>query len=397
MVPKGKAAWFEKRLQQLGAKVTRLREDWNHLLTRRKDGATLTPEQKAAVDKASNSPETVHVGVLQMPDAATAELALTRFEQSVGTKGRAGPQEDPYAKVVLPMERRRLHQARAQAASGFHAGRRHLDRRNRGDGRAGRAHAVEGRPSVGLLRLQGAASSRSNHVGGDIHAMAEIDRRKLPPDHAPDPAQRDPSRGADPMRRPRCAPAPPEPEVAPFPDAERQALEAKQIIDRSSCCSTPGMWPSSYIRDPADLLALAIEQANQTFRNSGLGNINLRLVHTQLIDYDETGGDQFDHLYRMVDGVGAFKDVKKLRDEKRADIVGLILDNPTGCGLSTRVGAEADEAYLRRAPRLRRDHRSRSRTRSATSSAPGTTASWTPTTSRLPSATATSTAPNGAT
>ena len=102
----------------------------------------------------------------------------------------------------------------------------------------------------------------------------------------------------------------------------------------------------TYIHDPADLSALAIEQANQTFRNSGLGNISLRLVHTQLIDYDESGADQFDHLYRMVDGVGAFKDLKKLRDEKRADIVGLVLDSPTGCGQSTRVGADADEAYF---------------------------------------------------
>ena len=66
----------------------------------------------------------------------------------------------------------------------------------------------------------------------------------------------------------------------------------------------------------------------------------------QLIDYDEAGADQFVHLYRMVDGIGAFKNVKKLRDEKRADIVGLILDNPTGCGLSTRVGADADEAFF---------------------------------------------------
>ena len=102
----------------------------------------------------------------------------------------------------------------------------------------------------------------------------------------------------------------------------------------------------TYIHDPADLSALAIEQANQTFRNSGLGNISLRLVHTQLIDYDEAGADLFDHLYRMVDGVGAFKDLKKLRDEKRADIVGLVLDSPTGCGQSTRVGAEADEAFF---------------------------------------------------
>ena len=46
---------------------------------------------------------------------------------------------------------------------------------------------------------------------------------------------------------------------------------------------------SHYMRDPADLLEIAIEQANEAFRNSGLGNISLRLVHTQTIDYDEVG------------------------------------------------------------------------------------------------------------
>ncbi len=48
-----------------------------------------------------------------------------------------------------------------------------------------------------------------------------------------------------------------------------------------------------------------------TFRNSGLNNISLRLVHNGFVDY-----------------------------------VGLVLDNPTGCGLSTRVGAEAEEAFF---------------------------------------------------
>ena len=44
------------------------------------------------------------------------------------------------------------------------------------------------------------------------------------------------------------------------------------------------------------MLPLAIEEANETFRNSGLGNITLRLVHSQAIDYDESGADHFDHL-----------------------------------------------------------------------------------------------------
>ncbi len=101
-----------------------------------------------------------------------------------------------------------------------------------------------------------------------------------------------------------------------------------------------------YVREPADLLAFAIEEANATFRNSGNGNVTLRLVHTQMIEYDETEDDQFTHLYTMVDGLGPFGNVRQLRDEKLADIVGLIIDNPTGCGLSTRIGPSSDAAFF---------------------------------------------------
>jgi hypothetical protein len=101
-----------------------------------------------------------------------------------------------------------------------------------------------------------------------------------------------------------------------------------------------------YVRDPADLLAVAIDETNETFRNSGLGNIKLRLVHTQPINYDGSADDQFTHLYTMVDGLGPFSDVKRLRNEKHADIVGLVIDNARGCGLSTRIGPESDDAYF---------------------------------------------------
>ena len=144
---------------------------------------------------------------------------------------------------------------------------------------------------------------------------------------------------SNPNASPAPRPAPPEPAVAPLADADRQALEAKSITIDLMVLYT-GNAAKRYIRDPADLLALAIEETNETFRNSGLGNISLRLVHSQLIDYDASTEDQFTHLYTMVDGLGPFKDLKKLRNEKRADIVGLIIDNPNGCGLSTRIGPE---------------------------------------------------------
>ena len=180
-------------------------------------------------------------------------------------------------------------------------------------------------------------------LGGGVKAFSEMDRRQIPADH-PEPGGRiDSLPDAVPPSAPRAPVA--EPTVAPFPDAERLALEAKDIIIDVMLLYSRNV-AELYVRKPEDLLALAIEETNQTVKNSGLGNIKLRLVHSQVVDYDAAEDDQFTNLYTMVDGLGPFKDVKKLRDEKHADIVGLIIDNPNGCGLSTRIGPTSDEAFF---------------------------------------------------
>jgi hypothetical protein len=182
-------------------------------------------------------------------------------------------------------------------------------------------------------------------AGGDIHAFTELGRGANIPDHPVPTSVRDnaPISAREEPPTPRSSPL--EPTVAPLADAERQSLESKQITIDVMLLYTRNV-ANRYIRDPADLLMIAIEDANETFRNSGLGNISLRLAHTQLVEYDGSAGDQFNHLYTMVDGLGPFKDVKKLRNEKHADIVGLIIDNPNGCGLSTRIGPDSDEAFF---------------------------------------------------
>src|SRR5581483_8350577 len=180
------------------------------------------------------------------------------------------------------------------------------------------------------------------NLGGGVHAFTEMNRQKLPGDH-PSPA---PPRDSVPTAAPEAPPrAPPEPKVARFPDAERAALEAKHItIDLMVLYTSAAA--KHYVRAPSDLLAHDVEETNATFRNSGIDNVTLRLVHTQQIDYDSKTADQFTDLYTMVDGLGPFKDVRRLRDEKRADIVGLIIDNPNGCGLSTRIGPDSDQAFF---------------------------------------------------
>jgi peptidyl-Asp metalloendopeptidase len=289
----------------------------------------LTPSQQAILDKFRTSPEAANAHVYKILNVVAALLT------------------DDHARLLMPISMETdVVLVRTQPAIRME------------DGAITWRGEVEetGENAVLMLWNDGQLSGYFGYQGriftvkplaGDLHVVAEIDRGNLPPLHAP--TVRRPGRdnstlfsSSQPMTPGR---EPPEPRIAAFPDAERQALEAKKITIDIMILYTKNV-AAHYIGDPAKWITFAIEEVNNTFRNSGLGNISVRLVHSQAIDYDEAGADHFDHLYRMVDGFGPFKDLKQLRSEKRADIVGLMLDSPLGCGLSTRVGADAEEAFF---------------------------------------------------
>jgi len=282
-----------------------------------RDQVRLTPDQQGVVDKLIRLPETVNVGVVNLAEK--------------------GPRDqDGYTHIYLPLaDGKKVTLVRTQPTVKTEQG---FTWRGKVDPSGERAVVMlwqDGHLS-GYFGYQGRVYM-INHAGGEIHTMAEIDPGKLPPDHPPEQQDKVGSRA--------LGPPPAEPAVDPFPDTERLALEAKDVTIDLMLLYTKNA-ASHHIGDPAKLLALGIEQANDTFRNSGLGNIKLRLVHSEEVDYDETGGELFQHLYQMVDGKGPFANVKKLRNEKRADIVGLVLHSPNGCGLSTRVAGDAEDAFF---------------------------------------------------
>jgi Metallo-peptidase family M12 len=206
-------------------------------------------------------------------------------------------------------------------------------------------------------RLTGELSYRGDHytvatLDDKVHVALEASRQRMA-DHAPnhlrqsaDARPRDnravERNGAE--RKPQRL-AYVTPNIKPFTDAELRTLQANKVeIDLLVLYSRRAA--THYMNSMADLIGLAVRQINVSFRNSGLENISLRLVQTQMLDYDETDSEHFDHLYRMVDGIGPFKQVRSLREETRADIVGLIVDDPSGCGLSTRVAPDPEEAFF---------------------------------------------------
>jgi len=198
----------------------------------------------------------------------------------------------------------------------------------------------------------------TTRIDSELHARAEATRERssvqhaamhahdLPGNHAKFKGEQNPIDGTA-MSRQEIAvrtSSAAQPDVPTISLEERRAMAAKKITIDVMILYTSKV-ASKYLDAETDLVAHSIDEANASFVNSDIGNIKLRLVHSQVIDYDESDGDHFNHLYRMVDGVGSLANVRGLRNEKRADVVVLIVDDASGCGLTTRVGADAEEAF----------------------------------------------------
>jgi hypothetical protein len=340
-IPKSQEKHIVRQLRQLGSTVMRLSDDWNHILHLQQGPVEMSAAHDAFIKNARASPGFVEIAMMEAPHAAIAEYALTIGADLPAPAG-ASPPEKTVSRIVIPITHaQRVIVQRVRAHTTAKGTTWHGTIEETGEN-ALLMWWNDGRLS-GVFAYKGHIFTIEN-IGGHVHAVVETDPKKMPPDHAPMTSNHPLARDHH-VADQREVPPPPPTDIKPFSDAEREALEATKVtIDMMILYTLKAA--SRYIHGPADLIELAVEQANETFRNSGIGNVSLRLVHTQLLSYDETGATHFDHLYRMVDGVGIFKDVRHLRDEKRADIVGLILDDPSGCGLSTRVGADAEEAYF---------------------------------------------------
>jgi hypothetical protein len=94
-----------------------------------------------------------------------------------------------------------------------------------------------------------------------------------------------------------------------------------------------------------DLIQLAVAQANQSFRASGIGNVHLKLVLTYQTKYVEKGS-HFEHVFAFADkGDGKMEEVHRLRNKYKADVALLVVDDANGCGLAAGVAPAADRAF----------------------------------------------------
>ena len=326
----------------------------------------MTPKQSAMMHDAMSSKAAMGMAMMTLPDPKVMEYELT--------KGMHAPDAaQPGSDLMLSLDATTTIKVRRSRVE------------KTADGYVWHGTVVGTDDQVTLLwwpsgRLSGQITYRGRHflvknLGGTLHGVVEMSPRKLPPEHAPmdkslfDKMQmrKDPlvTKGdASMLRKPPAGEVerPREPirnlqDAAPKSQA-KDSTEIALVVPPAPSGRSPrepvtidllvAYTPQAaahYTDIKRDLIEVAIEEANQSFRNSGVNNVRLRLVHAYQTNYVESGS-HFEHVFRFADkGDGYMEEVHALRDQHKADIAALIVHDPNGCGLSAAVAPPADRAF----------------------------------------------------
>jgi hypothetical protein len=183
---------------------------------------------------------------------------------------------------------------------------------------------LHGEVVAGTIRLSDSLY-RIGYAGNGIHRLQEIDLAALPPEDEPIPvdAAHDPS-GLGPSAWGSAD---------PVPDAARtiDSLVAYTAQARASAGGTAAI---------EALIILAVEETNQAFANS-LIEAQLRLVHMGEVPYVESG-DMSTDLWRLREtGDGHIDEVHTWRDDFGADVVSLISNDTSYCGMAYLMTVES--------------------------------------------------------
>jgi hypothetical protein len=341
------------------------RDDWNQIFRLAPADIRMNDKQKQLMEIAKASRATVGVGVMETPFAPVVEYALTK------DAGLPTPSKDP-AKITVTLSQSTV----------LTINRRSVDITPRMCTWHGSVEGTEAPATImwwpdgkmtGSVQHEGRLYA-IRHLGGEMHAVVELSDAKMPQEHAPMPARfraNDPNLRDDPLvnqgdastLRPITKDMPPGQRTQTNKKNQQLALAAskakeaaiKPQKDKSAAPSSEVVIDVivAYTKKAADnysdvkreLVDLAIEEANESFRQSGIAHVKLRLVHAYQTDYVEEG-THFDHVWRFADkGDGYMEEIHQLRNKHRGDVAVLVVDDPKGCGLATRVFADAEEAF----------------------------------------------------
>ena len=324
--------------------VTELDADSSQIMRAAPADTNLSEQQKARIELAKAGRATTEVKVMVGPSPALLENALI---------GDARCPTEP-VKITIPLgggPNKTINRASIEIKR---------------DKAIWRGPLQEAGPPLTLMwwpngRMTGRAQDGSSlysirHLGDGIYTIIELNDQRMPSEHAPAPARlrNDPNLRDDPLLQqgdasvlrksaPGTRPQPPS-NGRTQSELRKPETQAGDVVIDVIVAYTPKA-AAHYTDVQRELVELAIEEGNESFRLSGLGQIKLRLVHTYLTNYVEEGA-HFDHVWRFADkGDGYMDEIHGLRNKYRADVAVLIVHDPQGCGLATRVHADAEEAF----------------------------------------------------
>jgi Metallo-peptidase family M12 len=377
-VPKENVDAVKKAAAEHGASATQLGTDWNHVFHKAPADMTMNEKQKTMMENAKSSKSTMGVGMMASPMAPMVEYALTK--DAGPNIGGPATSKDAARITIKLSDKTELTIVRTN-----------VDIKPdmcvwRGAVEGTDAPATimwwPGGKMAGTLQHEGKIYS-IRHMGGEMHAVVEMGEDRMPQEHAPMPERmraNDPNLRDDPLlnegdasimkpkrqqkggqlkgKRQQQA------KLQQAKTTADQKVAAVSVADPTTKKAAAKASPApkdividvivAYTKKAAgnytdvkrELVDLSIEEANESFRRSGVGQVKLKLVHAYQTDYVEEGGAHFDHVWRFADkGDGYMDEIHGLRDKYRADVAILIVDDPKGCGLATRVFADAEEAF----------------------------------------------------
>jgi hypothetical protein len=341
-------------------------DNWRQIFRLAPADIKMNDKQKQLMEIARASRSTIEVGVMQTPMAPVVEYALTKDAET------QTPSKDS-TKITVALSQSTvltINRASVEIKPDLCIWHGHVEGT---DAPATIMWWPDGK-MAGSVQHQGRLYS-IRHLGGEMHAVVEKSAERMPQEHAPmsarlranDPTLRDDplvNQGDASLLRAATKEAPGKRSQAKGSKEHQQialaptkAKEGVAIPSRDKSGAKPNdividvivaytkKAAGNYLDVRGELIDLSIEEGNESFRQSGVGHVKLRLVHAYETDYNETG-EHFNHLWSFADrGDGQMEEIHPLRDKHRADVAVLIVDDPQGCGLATRVHADADEAF----------------------------------------------------
>lgn len=187
---------------------------------------------------------------------------------------------------------------------------------------------VRGENITGTIR-SGQELFRIRPIGSGLHSLIQVDVSKLPEDHPP--TFKEIEKRKDSMTQ-----------------LEKIISEMAFSHDLTKIIEVLVVYTDAADSAAADieaLIQLAIDETNESYQNSGVVP-RLHLAHTAKVSYSESS-----HSYETIKNQllrpndGHMDGVHSLRNSYDADVVVLIIDKDTYCGLAAAIRANAASAF----------------------------------------------------